>query len=198
MSAMRTWLDDRGFAPSRFRCNDLETGDIALRVDFERADQAGAFAAAFSPEKKATETLVAADAVHRPITPDQDNASVDQTRRVVLVVDDEPDIRQLVTDVLSYEGFKIIEAGSGTEALYRIRSDIPIDLLFTDIMMPGGLDGFALARRARELRSSLPVIYTSAYLKDLPPEEAASRFGTMLRKPFPNHRLIAEVRRVLG
>jgi CheY-like chemotaxis protein len=162
-------------------------------VDFERADQAGAFAAAFSPEKKATETLVAADAVHRPITPDQDNASVDQTRRVVLVVDDEPDIRQLVTDVLSYEGFKIIEAGSGTEALYRIRSDIPIDLLFTDI-----LDGFALARRARELRSSLPVIYTSAYLKDLPPEEAASRFGTMLRKPFPNHRLIAEVRRVLG
>jgi hypothetical protein len=114
MAAMRTWLDERGFGSASFRCNDLWNGEIDVRLKFERNDHAEKFGAAFTTKAEST----------------------------ILVVDDEPDIRQVVGNTLTYNGFNIIEAGSGTEALYKIRSNIKIDLLFTDIVMPGEVDGF--------------------------------------------------------
>jgi CheY-like chemotaxis protein len=172
MAEMRGWLDEHGFVPTRFRCSDREDGQIAVRLDFVRPDEAAAFLAAFGPKTIA------------PIA--------------VLVVDDEPDIRLVVSNALAYQGFRVVEAGSASEALYRLRSPEKIDLLFTDIVMPGGIDGFALAQQARELRPDLRVLYTTGYLKVLPGENEASRFGPLLRKPFRHDCLIAEVRRAFG
>jgi CheY-like chemotaxis protein len=169
MAAMRTWLDERGFGPTSFRCNDLGNGEIHVRLDFESRDQADKFVAAFKKPKAA-----------------------------ILVVDDEPDVRQVVSDALSYEGFKVFEAGSGSEALYRLRSNAKIDLLFTDIVMPGNVDGFELARHAKELRPDLRIIFTTGYFRDPPAAQGAISDAAMLRKPFQNEKLMAVVRHALS
>jgi CheY-like chemotaxis protein len=121
-----------------------------------------------------------------------------ESENSILIVDDEPDIRLIITDTLSHEGFKVIAASSGPEALDILRSDPSIDLLFTDIVMPGGLDGFELAHRAKELRPDLRIIYSSGYIKDQPWGKTGIGYGPLLPKPFRTHNLIAEVRRALA
>jgi len=169
MASMRTWLDERRFGSTGFRCNDLGNGEIEARLDFENKDQADKFVAAFK----------------KPET-------------VILVVDDEPDVRQVVSNALSYQGFTIIEAGSGSEALYRLRSSEKINLLFTDIVMPGDVDGLELARRAKDLRPDLRVIFTTGYFRDQPAAQGAISDAAMLRKPFQNEKLVTMVKRALA
>ncbi len=82
-------------------------------------------------------------------------------RARVLLVEDEPLISDIATDALEEQGFEVTAASNAREALHRLMVGSPIDILFTDVNLPGGMDGAALARRARELRPDLPVIYTS-------------------------------------
>lgn len=87
----------------------------------------------------------------------------------VLVVEDEFLISEWVAQALSEQGFAVQTATNAAEALRRLTSD-PVDVLFTDINLPGGMDGAALARRARELQPNLPVIYASTRPNILTPE----------------------------
>jgi len=185
MAAMRTWFDERSFGPMRFRCED-GNGDIIVHLGFENPAQAEAFVAAFD---SGTRAAFAQPSVEGQRTDPEIE---------ILIVDDEPDIRMVVSNILSCDGFKIIEAASAAEALYHLRSHDNIGLLFTDIVMPGGIDGFKLAQQARELRPYLPVIYTTGYVKELPLAGEAISNGTMLRKPFASQKLVAEVRRALA
>jgi CheY-like chemotaxis protein len=82
-------------------------------------------------------------------------------RARVLLVEDEPLISDLATDALEEQGFAITAVSNANDALRRLMAGAPIDLLFTDVNLGGGMDGTTLARRARELRPDLPVIYTS-------------------------------------
>ncbi|HEY6705374.1 MAG TPA: response regulator [Xanthobacteraceae bacterium] len=82
-------------------------------------------------------------------------------RARVLLVEDEPLISDLATDALEEQGFAITAVSNANEALHRLMAGAPIDLLFTDVNLADGMDGTVLARRARELRPDLPVIYTS-------------------------------------
>jgi CheY-like chemotaxis protein len=79
----------------------------------------------------------------------------------VLVVEDEFLICDLLTQVLSEHGFEVHVACNAKDALRHLTGGHPCDVLFTDINLPGGLDGAALAELARELRPSLPVVYAS-------------------------------------
>jgi len=75
----------------------------------------------------------------------------------ILVVDDEDDLRDLVRDVLESRGFTVLDAASGDAALKILEGDfLRIDLLFTDVRMPGNLNGFALAERAKAIRLISP------------------------------------------
>src|SRR5690348_13293238 len=74
---------------------------------------------------------------------------------VVLVVDDEPDVLELASMILSLQGYTVVEAANGAEALETLREQPKIEVLFTDIVMPGGLDGFELAHQAKQLRPDL-------------------------------------------
>lgn len=86
---------------------------------------------------------------------------VNEARPVrVLFVEDEFLISEMVADSLSQQGFAVRIATNAAEALQHLAS-APVDVLFTDINLPGGMDGTALARRARELLPDLPVVYTS-------------------------------------
>jgi DNA-binding response OmpR family regulator len=87
----------------------------------------------------------------------------------VLVVEDEFFISEWVAQALSEQGFAVQTATNAAEALRHLASE-PVDVLFTDINLPGGMDGAALARRARELQPNLPVIYASTRTNMLTPE----------------------------
>lgn len=79
----------------------------------------------------------------------------------VLFVEDELLISEWVSQALSELGFAVQAVTNAADALQHL-SSVPVDVLFTDINLPGGMDGAALARRAREMRPHLPVVYASA------------------------------------
>ena len=84
------------------------------------------------------------------------------TRRTnVLVVEDEVLISEMVSDVLSENGFKVHTVTSGETALRYLESSPEVDVLFTDINLEGRMDGSTLAKAARERRPDLPIVYCS-------------------------------------
>jgi DNA-binding NtrC family response regulator len=87
----------------------------------------------------------------------------------VLIVEDEFLICEWVAQSLSEQGFAVQTASNAADALEHLAAD-HVDVLFTDINLPGAMDGAALALRARELNPHLPVIYASARVTMLAPE----------------------------
>ncbi|MEA2952700.1 MAG: hypothetical protein QOJ96_2220 [Alphaproteobacteria bacterium] len=79
----------------------------------------------------------------------------------VLLVEDEILISNMMADILEEQGFQVHVAGNAAEALRHIESNAVVDVLFTDIHLPGGMDGATLAERVRELRPGLPIVYAS-------------------------------------
>lgn len=87
----------------------------------------------------------------------------------ILFVEDEFLISEWVAEALTEQGFAVETAANATDALRHLASDA-VDVLFIDINLPGAMDGAALARRARELRPDLPVVYASARMSMLDPQ----------------------------
>lgn len=103
----------------------------------------------------------------------------------VLVVDDEPSIRVLVTELLSSLGYLVIEAADGATGLQLLQSDMRIDLLISDIGLPGTLNGRQMAKLARETREHLPVLFITGYAQSSVMEKAHLEPRTqVLTKPF--------------
>ncbi len=110
----------------------------------------------------------------------------------VLLVDDEEKFRYAAAKLLKEAGIDVFVAEDYRDALARLESDAQVDLLIVDIVMPGRINGFALARMARMRRLDLKVMYLTGY--DVPADEAV---GKILRKPIAGETLIEEVRNVL-
>lgn len=91
-------------------------------------------------------------------------------KKTILVVDDEEHIRLLYKEEFEEEGYNVVLAGSGEDALTKIGKDTP-DLITLDIKMPG-MDGITLARKIKDIRSDVPLIFISAY------EDYKHDFGT--------------------
>lgn len=89
------------------------------------------------------------------------------SRPLLLVVEDEALVRQLIVLELEDAGYDVVEAETGEEALAALRRYSAIQLLFTDIRLPGPLCGWDIAEQARALRPDLPVIYATGYSGDL-------------------------------
>jgi two-component system, response regulator PdtaR len=100
----------------------------------------------------------------------------------VLLVEDEFLISEMVAESLSQQGFAVQAVANGLDALRHLAS-APVDILFTDISLPGGIDGTTLARNAREILPGLPVVYASGGLRmfDLPSRVPHSIF---VAKPY--------------
>ena len=90
----------------------------------------------------------------------------ERTGKTVLVVDDEPSVRMLVTEVLEEHGYSGIEASDGPSGLRILESDTQIDLLITDVGLPGGLNGRQLADAARVTRPDLKVLFITGYAEN--------------------------------
>jgi CheY-like chemotaxis protein len=121
-----------------------------------------------------------------------------RARRRVLVVDDDPAVRDIIARLLVEEGYQVILARHGGEALDLVRREEPFDLLITDIRMPI-MDGWELSGRLRERWPALPVLYISGF--DVELTHGATLGGTngaFLRKPFDLDELSRLVVRLLG
>ena len=97
----------------------------------------------------------------------------------VLVVDDDEDVRVVTCAALEIDGHAVLSAANGRDALALLDANPDIALLFTDIVMPGGIDGFDLAERAKRKHPRLHVVYTSGYLHD-----EGVWDGLLLKKPW--------------
>ena len=118
---------------------------------------------------------------------------------VILLVEDDPMVRSYAVALLAAANYTVLTASTGTEALRLLREGPAVDLLFTDIVMPGGMNGRELADAARRLRPGLPVLYTSGYPADaLQDDGRMAPEVCMLAKPYRRHELLGQVRSVLG
>jgi CheY-like chemotaxis protein len=116
---------------------------------------------------------------------------------VVLVVDDDPDVLLVAATLLGDQGYTVLEASSGAEAMQIMHQHPEIAILFTDIIMPGDVDGFELAHQAKQLRPALRVIYTSGYIEQIPWGEKGVGYGPLLPKPWRKEQLLDLVRSML-
>jgi PAS domain S-box-containing protein len=84
----------------------------------------------------------------------------------VLVVEDDPEVLDIAVETLRSLGYQVISAANAPEALTILKRDVPVDVLFTDVVMPKGMDGIELAREARRLRPDLRIILASGYTRE--------------------------------
>ncbi|MFK4506098.1 PAS domain S-box protein [Bradyrhizobium daqingense] len=113
----------------------------------------------------------------------------------ILIAEDDPFVRSSVIRRVEALGYRVVAAVNGKEALQQLRTDPGIDLLFTDIVMPGGMSGWDLADQARRIRPSLPVLFTSGYaLETLVEQGRAHAQAIVLTKPYRKVELAQRLR----
>ncbi len=114
--------------------------------------------------------------------------------QAVLVVDDEPTVRMLVAEVLEDLGYTALEASDGATAIQTLRSDARIDLLVTDVGLPGGMNGRQVADAGRDIRAGLKVLFITGY-----GEAAVLEPGMqVLAKPFAMEALASRIKDLLA
>ena len=141
--------------------------------------------------------------VERPITHAHQNRRVSATKpskTLILLVDDDIDLRSILHRFLERSGFSVVVAGNGREALVRLETQ-GVDLILTDLMMPE-ISGIELIQTVRQTNLLLPIIAMSADadLRNDRSLELAAQAGAqvVLEKPFAMNRLIREVQRLLA
>ena len=116
----------------------------------------------------------------------------------VLVVDDDPSLLSVSQSLLEGLGYRVIAAGDGSEALARIDADPLIEAIFTDMVMPGDISGFDLARLARAKRPAIKVLFTSGYTETTVLGDAGFDGDIpLLSKPYEERELAIRIRQVL-
>ncbi len=104
----------------------------------------------------------------------------------ILVVEDQEAVRAVACGFLEDFGYDVIEAGDGFEALTKLQEVDDIDLMFSDVVMPGGMNGFDLAQAAQSMKPALKVVHTSGYPKGAMVHQDEPRFreGFIIMKPY--------------
>ena len=117
-----------------------------------------------------------------PVEPEPHSPGQGET---ILVVDDEPTIRTLLVEVMIAQGYRVLEAADAATALALLMPDTPLDLLVTDVGLPGTLNGRQLADALRGLRPELPVLFITGYAEGQVIDDAHLETGMrVLTKPF--------------
>jgi CheY-like chemotaxis protein len=115
----------------------------------------------------------------------------------ILVVEDDARVRRVAVARLEDTGYQVIAAGTGAEALALLAAHAEIELLFTDIVMPGGMAGDELAKAARAIRPDIKILFTSGYAE---PSVAGREFaaaGSWLKKPYTARELAVRLRELI-
>jgi signal transduction histidine kinase/ActR/RegA family two-component response regulator len=128
------------------------------------------------------------------------NVSIQHSPRaasgLVLLVEDDNEVAKLASEMLDHLGYEVIRASSAKAALGALANGRPIDLVFSDIMMPGGMNGVELAREIRDRQMGLPVLLTSGYAEATAQEAKAAGIH-ILPKPYHLDELSAALDRII-
>jgi signal transduction histidine kinase/response regulator RpfG family c-di-GMP phosphodiesterase len=117
----------------------------------------------------------------------------------ILAVEDDPDVRSAVTDMLADLGYNVIEAENAEQALEILREKRSIDLLFSDVVMPGSVSTREMARIARELCPEIKILFTSGYTQNaIVHNGRLDEDVFLLSKPYRKHDLARKLRTLLG
>jgi PAS domain S-box-containing protein len=159
-----------------------------LRIDSELGR--GTRVRLYLPRAHSVEAVEAEDATA---------ATLPHGKELILLVDDDAEMRTVARRHLVSLGYRVGEAGSGPAALEILQADKAFDLLFTDVVMPDGMTGHQLAAAARQLRPGLKVLFTTGYFRPDPDNEltGAMTADAMIRKPYRRTELAATVRATL-
>lgn len=129
---------------------------------------------------------------------DASSSSAGKLPPTVLVVADEVLVRMAVSDYLRECGYNVIETRDGREAIEVMTSDVAVDIAFSDIAMPDGLDGFGLAQWIRRARPDIKVVLTSGIARSAKAARELCEHGPMLAKPYDHAYLERRIRSLLA
>ena len=129
------------------------------------------------------------------------DSAISELRRgrgeTILVCEDDEDVRDFSTTTLRDLGYGVREASDAAEALAALQETDDIDLLFTDVVLPGGLNGAELAREARELRPGMKILLTTGYARSALDDADVEAGLELISKPFSVERLAIRLRQLL-
>lgn len=114
----------------------------------------------------------------------------------ILVVEDDKDLRQIPTSILRGQGYDVVEARDGAEAVACLRDGPAFDLLFSDMVLPGGMSGSEIAIAARKLQPSIKVVFTSGYSENFH-DHSGAKTPVLIRKPYRRAVLLDTVQAAL-
>jgi len=170
---------------------------LGLSMVYGIVKQTGGYIFATSPPGDGANFTIYLPAVEgevaEPVRPATPVALGDWGEGTVLLVEDEAMVRAVAERALTRSGYKVLTAACGEDALVVITSDAEIDLLISDVVMPG-MDGPTLVARAREIRPDLRVLYISGYAEEQIRDRVDGDATALLRKPFSVSELSAAVR----
>jgi signal transduction histidine kinase len=113
-----------------------------------------------------------------------------QPRKMVLLVEDDPEVRAITTNVLGEIGYDVVEAATAEEALEVLEGGTDVDIVFSDVVMPGNMDGYQLAEKILGLKNAPCVLLTSGYPQQSDrPIETSGQQIRMIGKPYTNSEL---------
>lgn len=127
-----------------------------------------------------------------PLRPTHASESPDAKARTILIVDDEATVRRSLLRALRPEGWTLVEAGSAADALSRLAQGLEADLVLSDVVMPGGLNGVQLMARIHRSHPRLPVLLMSGRIP-----EGLEQTQRVIHKPLQIPKLVAEIHRIL-
>jgi CheY-like chemotaxis protein len=162
--------------------------------------QSGGHVQIYSDVGRGTSVRLFLPAAHQPTeassTTPHAPSIVPRGSETILVVEDDARVRRVAVARLRDAGYQIIEASTAAEALARLE-DHKVDMVFTDIVMPGGMTGDQLARRVRAERPSVKVLLTSGYAEPMMAGREQAEFGSWMGKPYTAAELATRIRQVL-
>jgi PAS domain S-box-containing protein len=164
-------------------------------VVIESAPDAGTRVLLYLPQ--AQESSPAAPCAAAQPAADEDDVPEGQGE-TVLVVEDDEEVRALAVSMLEGLRYRVATASNGPEALSILCGDRSADLVFTDIVMPGGMSGIELGRAAQALRPGIKVLLTTGYAAEVVTHQAAPPVFPLLQKPYKRDELARRVRAALA
>ncbi|WP_416357105.1 histidine kinase famiy protein [Aureimonas phyllosphaerae] len=173
---------------------------LGLSMVYGFAKQSGGTVHITSREGEGTtvELLFPAAVGDETVSPQRVRITERQGHERILVVDDRAEVAELARDMLEDQGYTVTVETTPLAALRRLEAGEPFDMLFSDLVMPGGMNGVVLAREARRLRPRIRILLTTGYAQaSLERSDAGGTEFDIINKPYSRHDLTRKVRVVL-
>ncbi|MBX4952121.1 PAS domain S-box protein [Rhizobium binae] len=203
-SGMTDEVKQRAFEPF-FTTKGLGAGTgLGLSMVYGFAKQSGGYIQLYSEIDRGTSVRVFLPAGHKGVDSSGETGAEERTQpgipggaEKILIVEDDPRVRRVAVSRLVDAGYTVVEASDGHQALQRLDEHPDIALLFTDIVMPGGMPGDELADIVRSQNPDIKVLFTSGYAEPTIAGRELALSGNWLKKPYTARELAARLRKLL-